>query len=266
MYLMYCDETNLEEESGIFFVYGGIIVEESKALSLSKAIDNIRSEYSIDNDFYLKFNPGPKGMEHKDFISLKQSIIEIAIEHECKLIVSMILHDIATCPNDARLNEINRICYHFNCFLNRPNSHGLVLIDRFSGKEIDHHLRTKFSVGVTGLPYTPEMRLDNIIGFHYTTIGQSHLCSIVDIALGSFRFAINAWSKEIEKIKGTSKTLLELLAPLFYHESGHKSVSEIGLFFSPKAIKAQRYYEKYNGLRDYLKSCGITPEQEIERG
>ena len=111
MYLMYCDETNLEEKPGIFFVYGGISVEVDGALALSKEIDSLRVEHKIPPDFILKFNPGPKSMDHEEFISVKQSIIELATKNECNLFTSFILHDIAKSANEARRNEINRICY-----------------------------------------------------------------------------------------------------------------------------------------------------------
>jgi hypothetical protein len=260
---MYCDETNLEEISGVFFVYGGISVEANAVLALSKEIDALRAEHRIPSDFLLKFNPGPKGMDHREFISIKQSIIELAIKYECRLFASFILHDVATSANEARRNEINRICYHFDCFLARPDSHGLVLIDRFEDKKIDHHLREKFSTGITGLPYTPERRLERIIGFHYAAKGQSHLCSVVDVVLGSLRFAVNAGTAGVEKNIATAETLLRLLSPLFFRENGKTSVSELGLFFSPKVIHVPKYHAIYDGLRNFLINCGIEPEQRI---
>lgn len=243
MYLIYCDETNLEERSGAFFIYGGITIESNASLALSKEIDSLRVSYKIQPDFILKFNPGPEGMDHEEFISVKQSIIELAIKYEYKLFTSFIFHNVAKSANEARRNEINRICYHFDCFLGREDSHGLVLIDRFEDRRIDHHLREKFSIGITGLPYTPQKRLERIIGFHYATKGQSHFCSVVDVVLGSLRFAVNAWTTDDTKNIGTAKTLLSLLSPLFFREKGELSVSELGLFFSPKVIHVPKYLD-----------------------
>jgi hypothetical protein len=36
MYLLYCDESNLEERSGIFFVYGGLAIHSDAALQISR--------------------------------------------------------------------------------------------------------------------------------------------------------------------------------------------------------------------------------------
>ncbi|WP_036129619.1 DUF3800 domain-containing protein [Marinobacter nitratireducens] len=263
MQLIYCDETNLEEKKGIFFVYGGVSVSDTNMLALSKAIDEIRDKYGVPANFRLKFNPGPKDLHHQDFINLKQSIIEEAIRHDCRLFASLILHDVATSPNNARRNEINRICYHFWCYLNRIKDSGMVLIDHFKDKQIDHHLREKFSIGLTDMPYSKEMRLDRIVGFHYSAIGQSHMCSVVDIVLGSLRFAVNAHNSENEKEKETAKKLLSLISPLFFREDGRDSISEIGLFFSPKIIRAHRYREQYCSLHAFMSDAGLDLEQAI---
>ncbi|MGE5471140.1 MAG: DUF3800 domain-containing protein [Bacteroidota bacterium] len=263
MYLLYCDETNLEERAGDFFVYGGLSVPGTTAALLSAEIDSIRSQFGVPRDFRLKFNPGPKGMPHGDFLSLKAAIIDSAIRHEAKLLVSMILHDVATSPNDARRNEINRVCYHFDCYLNRKKSPGLVLIDRFDDKAIDTHLAEKFSVGITGLPYSQEMRLHNIVGFHYSAIGQSHYSSVIDILLGSLRFCINGFTRADAKAIDTAKILLPLMTPLFFREEGKSSISELGIFFSPKSIRSNKYRAIYVGLKEFLGSNGVMVEQNI---
>lgn len=159
---------------------------------MSKNIDKIRKKFKVPNEARLKFKPAPDNLPHEHFSMLKQNIIEESIAQECILFASFILHDIATGgPDTARRNEINRICYNFNCFLQRKRTHGLVLLDRFKDKKIDAHLREKFSVGVVGLPYHKSYRLENIVGLHYAAVGQSHFCSVVDIILCSLRFAVN---------------------------------------------------------------------------
>jgi len=263
MYLLYCDETNLEEKENDYFVYGGIAVETESALDLSHEIDEIRNTAKIPKKFSLKFNPKPSNLSHTEFIGLKQSVIEAAARRNCVLFSSLILHNIATSPDDARRNEINRVCYHFDCFLSRQKTHGLVLIDRFDDKQIDAHLREKFSIGVTDLPYATEKRLERIVGFHYSTIGQSHFGSLVDIALGSFRFAVNAFTRnETDKLPA-ARTILALLSSLFFRENSRREVSELSLFFSPKIIKRVSYRKQYEALRQFLTDNNIEAEQQI---
>lgn len=263
MYLLYCDETNLEEKADDFFIYGGVAVDGDCALDLSHEIDEIRSKANIARNFRLKFNPRPSNLSHTEFVAVKQSILEAIARRKCILFSSLILHNIATNPNKARRNEINRVCYNFDCFLSRPKTHGLVLIDRFNDKMIDSHLREKFSVGITGLPYTKENRLDRIVGFHYSAIGQSHFGSVVDIVLGTLRFSVNAFTRNDTQNIPKAKTLLGLLSPLFFRENDRGTVSELSLFFSPKTIMVDDYRKQYEDLRIFLSDNKIEADQHI---
>lgn len=264
MYLLYCDETNLEEKNGDFFAYGGIAIRGDVAQGLSREIDQIRAKFGVPKDFRLKFNPGPPRLCHNEFIALKQAIIEATVRNNATLFISLILHDIATSPADARRNEINRVCYHFDCFLNRRKSPGLVLIDRFDDKAIDGHLAEKFSVGNTGFPHTQEMRLANIVGFHYSAIGQSHFTSVVDIILGSIRFSINGFTRNDLKARESAKKIIPIVSPLFFREDGKATVSELGIFFSPKVIKSDKFRAIYQGMKDFFAECGVDVEQKIQ--
>lgn len=210
----------------------------------------------------MKFNPGPNNLTHQEFISLKQEIIKEAIEANCQLITSFILHDVASNPNTARFNEINRITYNFNCLLTRAHDTGIVLLDRFTDKEIDGHLREKFNVGITNLPYSSTYRLDRILGIHFSAIGQSNFTSLIDVIIGSVRFAINEHTKNPENPKESSLEILRLMAPL-YPRNQRDKVRESNLFFSPKVILVRKYREKYEALKNFFVSAGIFPEQEI---
>lgn len=140
MYLLYCDETNLDPTNHAFFIYGGIVIPVEKAKLLHDNVEEIRRENNIAPDFLLKFNPKPDNLAHHEFIAVKQAMIEAAIEQSCSLIVSILLHNIAINPDDARRKEINRVAYHFHCLLQRNRDYGLVLVDRFSDNQIDAHL------------------------------------------------------------------------------------------------------------------------------
>ena len=265
MKLFYCDETNLEENTGDFLIYGGLIINGDTAKEFSAAVDALRDTHGVPRDYHLKFNPGPKGFSHEQFTKFKQAVLELAVKFEAKLVVYVILHDIAVDPDTARRNGINSVCYHFHCILNRTDEAGLVLVDRFNdkGNKIDAHLREKFNVGVTGLPYSPEMRLTNIVGFHYSAIGQSHFPSIVDVALGSLRLAINAHTRKKAGLIPTAKTLLGLLEPMFWREAPGETIPELGVFFSPKAVRAAKYRSKYKELKQFLEDAGVLTSQEI---
>lgn len=265
MHLLYCDETNLEERAGDFLIYGGLLIDANQAQILSAAIDDLRNRRKVPRDFRLKFNPGPGTFTHQQFIDLKQEVLELATAHGARLIAYVVLHDIATNADEARRNGINTVCFHFHCILNRIGGPGLVLIDRFNdaGNVIDAHLRDKFTTGLTGLPYSDEMRLPNIIGFHYSTIGQSHFPSIVDIALGSLRFSLNAHTHNNAQHQDTARRLLGLLSPMFWREAAERPIPELGFIFSPKVIKSAGYRARYESLKAYLAASGVVTEQKI---
>lgn len=259
MHLLYCDETNLQERNGDFLIYGGLMIDGATAGAFSNAIDELRGRLGVPREYRLKFNPGPDGFDHAQFIDLKEGVLRLAADYGARLLVYLILHDIATNPDEARRNGINTVCWHFDHVLETP---GLVLIDRFNdaGNAVDAHLREKFSVGLVGLPYAAEVRLRNIVGFHYSAIGQSHFPSVVDVVLGSLRFVINAHTRDgVED----PPALLGLIAPLFWRHDPRGPVPEVGFSFSPKVVRADRYRAQYEALKVYLARGGVETLQRI---
>ena len=264
MHLLYTDETNLDPSAGDFFVYGGVVIPGSRTLDLSRKVDEIRGAAGIPSDFQLKFNPRPSHLTHDEFKSVKQAVIEAAVDHECKLLVALILHLIASGgPDEARRHQINMVLYHFDCFLRRASSHGLVLIDRFSDPRIDSILRERFSIGVKGLPYSATYRLEKVVGLHYAAIGQSHFGSVIDIVLGSLRFAVNAFTSGNSALLPSAETLLGILAPLFLSTAHSGRVDEISLCMLPKVVRSDAYRQRYQELSDFLETCGVAINQEI---
>ena len=263
MELLYCDETNFEKRPGDFFVYGGLVVPGEKALELSARIEGIRQALGVPREYVLKFNPGPAGFTHSQFIELKRAVVQAAVESGCVLLVNLLLHDVATSSDDARRYGINTLCYHFDCYLNRSKRAGLVLIDRFDDRAIDGQLREKLAVGLTGnLPHSAEMKLNYIIGFHYTAIGQSHFCSLIDVVLGSLRFSINCFTQGLLQHSASSSAILQLASPLFLRD-GQESVHEISLWFSPKEVRKEAYRARYVALGKYLAENGVVPAQAL---
>ncbi|MDD4952708.1 MAG: hypothetical protein PHV85_09190, partial [Desulfovibrionaceae bacterium] len=138
MYLLYTDETNLDPASSDFFVYGGVAIPSEQGLYLSQAIDSIRTKYGYTVNDYIKFNTRerPSHITPENHKNLKKELLEVSSAHGVKIFVSFILHNIATSPDDARKKEINRICYHFDCYLRRHNEVGLVLVDTFQDSQL----------------------------------------------------------------------------------------------------------------------------------
>jgi hypothetical protein len=265
MHLLYSDETNLDPKTCEFFTYAGVIIPPETASKLSEDIDALRDEYEYKADELLKFNTRerPKHVTPDKHRDIKKKLMEASARRGVKFISSVILHKIATSPDDARLNGINTVCYHFNCYLQRVQDNGIVLMDTFQDNRLAPFMREKLSVGLVGMPFSPTMRLNRLLGFHLASIGSSNFCSVVDIVIGALRFCINSRTHLDQHV--TAKQLFKQLGKLAIRDSSGK-VEEIGFFFSPKSVKVSSYLTRYQELWQYLKDNGMECSQKPERG
>jgi hypothetical protein len=261
MHLLYTDETNVDPATSDFFAYAGVAIQGDNAGQLSRRIDAVRAANGYGPDDVLKFNTRerPAHVTPDAHREAKRQLLAEAANHGVKLFCSFILHRVATSPEQARLNEINRICLHFNYYLSRVQDYGLVLIDTFQDNSILGFLRQKFSVGLRGLPCSRTYRLDRVLGLHLASIGSSHFCSIVDVVIGSLRYCVN--SRNDPQRRTVCQTLLAQLAPLVLRTTAGKA-EELSVFFSPKTIRAPSYLREYQNLHAYLAAHGIDCQQE----
>lgn len=256
MYFLYTDEVNVDPRSSDFFIYGGISIDANQAASLSKKIDLLRQDYGYEPMDPLKFNTRerPAAISAEIHREIKRRIIEEAAAHGAVMFASFILHDIAASPEEARQKEINRVCFHFDRFLRERDDYGIVFIDTFTDNNLSRILREKFSIGLRGLPHSDPYRLERVLGFHLASIGSSHFSSVVDIVLGSLRYAVNCLSKDCHH--DTVQTLLSQLAPLCL-KNYVGNIRELSLFFSPIKVRVREYYDKYQKLRAFLAKNGL---------
>lgn len=256
MYLLYTDETNVDPKGSEFFIYGGISIDVRKAASLSQTIDLLRQEYGYKPEDPLKFNSRerPNAISPETHKAIKRKVIEAAADHDVHLFASLILHSIAKNPEKARRNEINRVCLHFDCFLRENNDYCIVLLDTFADKNLYKMLKEKFSIGLKGLPERSQYRLERILGFHIASIGSSNFSSVVDIVLGSLRFAVNHLSDQSNQ--DVVQTLLKQLYPLCLKRKDGR-IRELSFFFSPVKVRTRKYYKKYDNLRNLLNKNGL---------
>jgi hypothetical protein len=122
-------------------------------------------------------------------------------------------------------------------------------------------LREKFSIGLTGnRPFSKTLPLDRILGYHLATIGTSHFTSVIDVILGSLRYAVNMRKEN----RPVAKVLINQLAALCILESCFvrltedpktpgpfvkvQKASDLSINFSPKTIKVGKYLDQYKEL------------------
>jgi hypothetical protein len=261
MQLLYADESNMDPAGAEFFVYAGVAIPGSRAGELSARIDDLRRTFRYGPTDRLKFNTvdRPAHVTPEQHREIKRQVMLAAGECEAKLIASFILHSIARSPEEARRFEINRVCFHFDCVLRRASDHGLVLLDTFADKTLNNLLTEKFLVGLKGLPHSKIYRLDRILGFHLASIGTSNFCSLVDVVVGALRFCANAIADGVPR--ATALILAQQLSPMCIRDPNGQ-VSELSLFFSPKAVRIGAYRARYNVLREFFAAAGLEPAQE----
>jgi hypothetical protein len=255
MNLLYTDETNIDPKSAEFFVYAGTMIPGNSAATLSTTIDAIRKQYGYKPNEILKFNTveRPNHITPEAHRLIKQDLLRACATYDVKMFASVVSHSIARSPEEARRNEINRIALHFDYHLRSIADHGIMLIDTFQDKSLAQRLREVFGSGLSGLPYG-SYRLKQILGFHLASIGSSNFCSVIDIALGALRFAIN--NRNDSSKTTTVRNLLALLSPMFVrHDDGR--VSEVSFFFSPRKIRVVKYLDHYLALNTFLRTNGI---------
>lgn len=158
---------------------------------------------------------------------------------------------------------------NFDYLLKDAGTFGIVFVDRFNdeGNLIDAHLRRKFAVGLEGEGLlTNPLPLRRVVGLHYTTIGQSHLTSLIDIILGTYRTAFNIYSRQEEQSYALAKDIFEFIAPLFQRAEGN-CIPRVAISFSPLEVRAPVYRRKYRHVIERMNSCGYNLTQmyqEIE--
>jgi len=67
---------------------------------------------------------------------------------------------------------------------------GIAFLDRLPVKNACQYLKEKFQVGLE-LDGGGTLRLENVVAYASTCDGASHLASMADILLGSFRYCVN---------------------------------------------------------------------------
>jgi hypothetical protein len=264
MLLLYADESNLDPET-VYFVYVGIAFPVESIPGLHRAIEDIRTRLNVPREYVLKFNPKPTEFTHAQFIELKQSVLEAAATHGAQLIAVLTHHGIVKDGNvdHARRLAINTILYHFDCHASRRQTMGLALLDRFPDKNIDAQLKKNMAIGLTGMPYSAEYKLKNVVGVHFSAIGQAHFPSIVDVAAGSLRFAIDTHVNKSDGYMNTAKKLLSLLRPMFLMDLANGTIHKIALMHSPTEIKAEKYTLAVRELFAFLSENGLPPSQKF---
>lgn len=199
MYLVLTDETNREEKGTTFFLMGGVAVPANAAQELNVQIDGIREKYGYRVEDSLKYARAskPDQISNDNFNSAKSAVLDLCVQFKVSIFLYACHHLIA--ENKGQIEKFqwgsNALLWQINKFLASEKSFAWVLQDRHPVEGEFAYYRQRFS---ESRPIHPDKyKLDCIVGFGSTCDGASHLASIADIALGSYRFCINNPTKDV---------------------------------------------------------------------
>ena len=254
MYLMFGDEADHNQDDGKkFFMYGAIFVPTNTLASLHREIERARSDAGLTTTDSLKSSSRsrPATMSAQQHRELKQKVTALAKEvGNVRFCAYVILHALARnqSHDDLVLFGANTVLGKFNAFLNENKSYGYASLDNIPVKQPFVYLKEKFQVGLT-FQGQPSVRLDKILGLSQASDGTSHLCSVADIMLGSFRYCVNEPDNE-EAGKAMFPTLMNMMWKR--ERNGKVDVNDCGLVLRPTSIQEAKHKAEYDTLTQRL--------------
>lgn len=249
---MYADEADQDGKKQ-FLVYAAIFIPSAAALKLHRGVIRIRNDFNFSDEYDLKFSPGrmPPGWTLQKFTEVKSKVIELANECGCKVCCYLVPHDIA--KGQAQENRMkfgaNTLLSKFDQFLKENgNVPGIVCFDRSNDfKQFDYYQ----DVFRNGLAFGERRtKLKFVIGLNSTCNAASHLSSVTDIVVGSFRFILNEPDKD-----RVGAALMKLLAPMCWgvkEAGGNINMTERGFCIRPKKLETEKHKAEIGRLIDRL--------------
>jgi hypothetical protein len=195
MQILLTDETNRQpSREAKFFVYGGLVLTVEALSTLHAEIEEIRRTAGYHAGDELKFDTHarPAHVTVEEATEAKRQVIDCAKRAGCIFIVHVILHNIITNQDaDQQVQwAADYVIGRFNQYLTYINDDGICIVDNLPNRAEFRYLSQKFAHGLT-LATGTHITLDRIKLFASTCVGASHVNSVMDIVLGSFRYCIN---------------------------------------------------------------------------
>jgi hypothetical protein len=248
MYLMFGDEADAEQGRGQkFFVYGAAFINSAAAEDLHNGIQRLREKFGYSARDSLKFSGCPKGMTLDQHRDIKKEVIKLARNNDVVFCGYAISHAIAKgqTHDNLVLFGANTILGKYNEFLSEKNDVGIALVDRMQVGNPYQYLKDKFQIGLE-LQGGETRKLEKVIGLASTCDSASHLASLTDILVGSFRHCVNQPDKDI----ANAAIFPTLIRVMWHRENGDetKTLQEYGLTLRPETIEVEAHKRDYNDL------------------
>ncbi len=179
---------------------GGVAIPFQNTAVIHSELQSIRSEFGYGLTDSLKYSRAskPSSITNENFNEAKSAVIDLCAEYGIKVFLYVCHHLIAENKSPAQKFQwgSNALLWNINQFLSEIGSSAWVLQDRHPVEGEFAYYKERF------MQSQPDYKnhyhkLDKILGFGSTCDGASHLASIADICLGSYRFCINNPDKDI---------------------------------------------------------------------
>jgi hypothetical protein len=259
---MFGDEADADQGRGQpFFVYGAAFVDADHVEPLHHEIAATREKFGYGATDSLKFSGCPKDVTYDEHREVKKEIVKLARKYDVVFCTYAISHAIAKgqTHDNLVLFGLNTLLGKFNEFLEQRGDVGIVLADRIPVGNPYKYLKDKFQIGLE-FPTGGTRRLENIIAYGNTCDGASHVASLADILLGSFRHCVNEPDKDI-----ANAAIFRTLVRVMWHrevKNGAKELREYGLTLRPETIQIASHQKDYDDLVKRLMGCLEAREED----
>ncbi|WP_170443263.1 hypothetical protein [Ruegeria arenilitoris] len=250
MYIMYADEAD-QDGSKEYLIYASVFFPSDQILKIHNGMIGIRNKFGFAPGDKFKFSPGgiSKSISREAHAAAKNEALKLAAKHQYKACCYITPHSIAkgqTHENRLKFG-INTLLMKFDQFLRENgNAPGVAKFDRTSDFKQEQYFKEIFENGILFQKDNKSFKLNNIVSIDNTLNGTSHLSSLTDIVVGSFRFVINEPNKDLVGAK-----LLKSLSNLLWgvkDKNGVLLVRERGFCIRPKNVAVAGYNADINAL------------------
>ncbi|WP_407559293.1 hypothetical protein [Mycobacterium paraintracellulare] len=253
MYWLHTDETNTELSQSKFFIYGGLIATPDQMKDAHERVVNIRSKYGFAHTDEFKFNTRsrPEHIAFADWTAAKSEAIQAVGDVGIRMLVYLVNHGVAKgkTEEDKLTWAMNALFAHFGLrFLSQMDSHGAISIDRLPPSYSHSHLESLFINGVT--VGSREVKIPRVIHYSVTSVGASHINSLVDITLGAFRFCVNVASESGGNADKAAEIMSSICKIMWSKANGEDQgrIRDYGLILYPKEVRAPQIKAEYDAL------------------
>lgn len=268
MYLFLGDESNLPPSPNQFFIYGGLIFPFDKIPSLHADIVYLRAQSGLKKSESLKF-ANEKGRHSDLHLELKAKVLQILLKHKVKFLATAVLQQILANKSQEEYMgwAVNAVTSAFHEFLEVEKAQGAMLIDRVESELVNKtlgNMAENFQKGLTFPNNYTKYVDDRVLMFGMTSNNSSHLSSCTDIALGAFRYCVNAATSGKPAAEKAARNMMPLVDSLFWR------VKTDGLSYDPTGLRllpgnlSPTYSPHYQQLRRKLQSYGTKIHEPPE--